>query len=288
MTGLELEALETDLRERAKSYGDHLDDIQRLKKDLANIVAHLRATEEDAELDAATLAIIYDREPSRGATARRVSFEEAWKAWGSDYGPEALRQVRLGWDLHGGILSAPGAGGVGHAKVTAERLQSAYEEADKLRADLSTRDAEIERLRGTLDDWNHRISILTSERAEARIAAATNLRLQGEFSEVCRDSSKTIDELRSTLAARDTEIESLRAQKGELEILVAEGMRETYEAIKVAVAEEREACAMVCGTLADFAANLVVTNEVTHAKRTGGVHALQDAVTRIRARTKTE
>ena len=34
------------------------------------------------------------------------TFEDAWKAWGSDYGPEALRQVRLGWDLRGGTLSA--------------------------------------------------------------------------------------------------------------------------------------------------------------------------------------
>ena len=43
MTPTELEALETDLRERAKSYGEYLGDIQRLKKDLANVVAHLRA-----------------------------------------------------------------------------------------------------------------------------------------------------------------------------------------------------------------------------------------------------
>lgn len=100
MTPTQLKELEDSLRERAKSYGDYLDDIQHLKKDLANVIAHLRAAEEDAEKG------FHD---AQDAVNGDHTFEDAWKAWGSDYGPEALRQVRLGWDLRGGTLSAPAA-----------------------------------------------------------------------------------------------------------------------------------------------------------------------------------
>ena len=51
MTPAQLEALESDLRERAKPLGDRhwIDGTQRLASDLADVVAHLRAMEQDAE-----------------------------------------------------------------------------------------------------------------------------------------------------------------------------------------------------------------------------------------------
>ena len=51
MTPAQLEALESDLRERAKPLGDRhwIDGTQRLASDLADVVAHLRGTEQDAE-----------------------------------------------------------------------------------------------------------------------------------------------------------------------------------------------------------------------------------------------
>ena len=51
MTPAQLEALESDLRERAKPLGDRhwIDGTQRLASDLADVVAHLRTAEQDAE-----------------------------------------------------------------------------------------------------------------------------------------------------------------------------------------------------------------------------------------------
>ena len=51
-----------------------------------------------------------------------------------------------------------------------------YTTIANLRAALAARDTEIVRLKGILDDWNHRISLLTHERdahSEARDAAET-------------------------------------------------------------------------------------------------------------------
>lgn len=54
-----------------------------------------------------------------------------------------------------------------------------------------------------------------------------------------------------------------------------------------AVTEEREACAMVCGAMADFLANIVSTGQMEHERKLGKVSGLQEATERIRARTKT-
>ena len=51
MTPSQLEVLESNLRERAKPLGDRhwIDATQRLASDLADVVAHLRAMEQEAE-----------------------------------------------------------------------------------------------------------------------------------------------------------------------------------------------------------------------------------------------
>lgn len=397
MTPAELEALETDLRERAKPHTPkgHLprvDGTQRLAGDLANIVAHLRATEEDAELDAATLAIIYDREPSPTAVRHAaVSMIERPDGkllcvWNRRYN---------GWSLPGGmveegetVLAAQSRELAEETGLTTLNAVPVFEGEHGLKAETAARAGrasvvhvfrvEAKGLAREMEDgcpitWLSREEFVTQspfgvfyvkvfaaiveigdpagwwrgvyalQDAAERIrgdnlsgagaactciegndmtlttTAVVNCAVHGtgRATNGCQgcdgacgwgaphastqaDDAGVVEEydpaLTNLVSVREDPIGWWRVDVGELKLNsfadpsmavdYADKIREPIAKLLTdAVAEEREACAMICGTLADFAANLVVTNEVTHAKRTGGVHALQDAVERIRARS---
>ena len=219
MTRTQLEALEADLRERAKPVGDRqIDwDIKRLAKNLADVVLHIRASEDDPAVGGASddeypwehwyseLRVILTEDPNYDTCYPHPRLVELARTLveRQDVSKLMMSPVPV---VEVGISSGGYVVYVGDVKF-------ANYGTDKVVAEATAR--ELRRVFTVL--WPTKaVAPSETEPAAAFLAHYRAIRAQDVAT-----------------------IGRLREQKAELEILVAEGMREQSEAVAVAVAEER-------------------------------------------------